>query len=251
MDISELKLFFSRFAATFDTKIDDVGRNLRMKRAHTFRVVSDARKIMTAENFSPAEFAAGEKAALLHDLSRFEQYSRFRTFRDSESFDHGVRSAEICEERRLLAGDPAAGEILFAIRRHNQLEIGDAPSPFAQKIAQAVRDADKIDIFRVIFSFRNDPQVTFSLSDKKKISPEILAALREHRSADHRQMRSVTDFLAAKLQWFRELNFAESYRIAIRRDLLPKLALMLDGVPEIVPLIGETKDFLHRKGGVL
>ena len=35
---------------------------------------------------------------LLHDIARFEQYTRYQTFRDIESIDHGNLGAEILQQ---------------------------------------------------------------------------------------------------------------------------------------------------------
>lgn len=243
---------FARYAQSFLTGDENTDRNLRLKEEHTFCVLKEARTIMAGEAVSPEEFSLGEIAALLHDLSRFEQIIRFRTFRDASSFDHGAESGRLAEADHWLddlVGDDRR-DVLFAIIRHNQMAIGDAPSPRAKKLAGIVRDADKIDIFRVFLQYlqQNDnPAITFSLADVRVVSPEILAAIREKRPADHAKMKSVVDFLAAKIQWAYDLNTATARKIFLERDLLKKLGAFFTDVPEIPELLHAAENDLRQK----
>ncbi len=248
---TELQSRFARYAQSFLTGDENIDRNLRLKEEHTFCVLQEARIIMQGEAVSPEEFSPGEIAALLHDLSRFEQFARFQTFRDASSFDHGAESGRLAEADHWLddlAGDDRR-DVLFAIVRHNQMAISDAPSPRAKKLAGIVRDADKIDIFRVFLQYlpqNDDPEITFSLANTRVVSPEILAAIREKRPVDHAKMKNVVDFLAAKIQWVYDLNTATARKIFLDRELLKKLGDFLTDVPEIPALLQTAENDLRE-----
>ncbi len=251
MDIN-LQDRFARYAQSFLTGDETVDRNLRLKEEHTFCVLKEARIIMQGEAVPQETFLLGETAALLHDLSRFEQIIRFRTFRDASSFDHGAESGRLAEADHWLddLSADARRDVLFAIVRHNQMMIGDAPSLRAGQLAGIVRDADKIDIFRVFLQYlpqNDDPEITFSLANTRVVSPEILAAIREKRPADHAKMKNVVDFLAAKIQWVYDLNTATARKIFLERGLLKKLGAFLTDVPEIPALLQAAENDLKQK----
>ena len=106
------------YAASFYNGQPENDRNIRLKIDHTFRVRDEARRIAAAELPDPAERSLAERAALLHDLSRFEQFARFGTFMDAASFDHGDRSAELAAEQHLLDD---LDELLLAYLAHRAL----------------------------------------------------------------------------------------------------------------------------------
>lgn len=147
------------YAASFYNGQPENDRNIRLKIDHTFRVRDEARRIAAAELPDPAERSLAERAALLHDLSRFEQFARFGTFKDAASFDHGDRSAELAAEQHLLddLDEAAQADVLDAIRSHNKLAIPGTLSERGTVLAQVVRDADKIDIMPILFDYLKHP----------------------------------------------------------------------------------------------
>ena len=123
--LSTLEKELVAYAESFYTDDEQLNRNLRLKLAHTFRVRNETTALAAAEAFPPEQARLAVRAALLHDLSRFEQFSRFRSFNDAESFDHGDRSAELAVSRRCLDDltQPEQDDVLAAIRVHNKVAV--------------------------------------------------------------------------------------------------------------------------------
>lgn len=133
---------------------------MQLKRTHTAFVVKNAELIADGEGFTPEEREVALAAALLHDTGRYEQLRRFNTFRDSDSVDHAVFSHDIVKSLGWL--DQVSGEvrevILKAVLYHNRRDLPPAieqsNNPTNRTLLGAashtVRDADKLDIFRVL-----------------------------------------------------------------------------------------------------
>ncbi len=80
-----------------------------MKAAHTGRVRLGIRAGWPPKRGSPAgRSLLAETAGLLHDAGRFEQYERYRTFRDGESEHHGRLAVQVIRTHGLLQDIPAA-----------------------------------------------------------------------------------------------------------------------------------------------
>ena len=66
---------------------------------------------------------------LLHDIARFEQYTRFQTFSDLKSIDHGDYGVEILKQnnyiRKFIDTDEYDNIIFKAIKNHNIFKIED------------------------------------------------------------------------------------------------------------------------------
>lgn len=215
--LSPLEQDFTNYAKGFFTGCETVDRNLRLKLGHTFRVRNEAAALALAECFPPELETLALRAALLHDLSRFEQFSRHRSFNDAESFDHGDRSAELALERGML--DDLTGEqredVLAAIRVHNKPAIPEGLTQRARQLAGAVRDADKLDILPILIDHLRNPEnesIVFGLKNEPELTPAVRDALLRGESPKHRDMRTVFDFIAGKLSWANDLNYGWSRR---------------------------------------
>lgn len=242
---------FRRYAEGFLSGHEAEDAGVTLKIDHTFRVVDETERLAAAEGFSPEELRLCRYAALFHDLSRFEQFVVYKTFRDAESFDHGDRSAELAAELGFLAPLPAdeAEAVLAAIRRHNKIALPDGPMGLSETPSRTVRDADKLDIMEIFLDYLDHPEnpaVVFSLRPDEPVSPEVLAALRERRSPNHAVMRSVSDFTAAKLVWAFDLNYRHSRREFLRRSYFERLMEHLPEQPELEELHRTAVDFLAK-----
>ena len=223
------------YAASFYNGQPENDRNIRLKIDHTFRVRDEARRIAAAELPDPAERSLAERAALLHDLSRFEQFARFGTFKDAASFDHGDRSAELAAEQHLLddLDEAAQADVLDAIRSHNKL------SERGTVLAQVVRDADKIDIMPILFDYLKHPtnkSVVLNLAASPEITPAVWDDLAAQRTPPHAELRTVADFVSAKLNWVYDLNYPTSRRIFRERGYLETLKDFLPHTQQVETL---------------
>ena len=229
------------YAASFYNGQPENDRNIRLKIDHTFRVRDEARRIAAAELPDPAERSLAERAALLHDLSRFEQFARFGTFKDAASFDHGDRSAELAAEQHLLddLDEAAQADVLDAIRSHNKLAIPGTLSERGTVLAQVVRDADKIDIMPILFDYLKHPtnkSVVLNLAASPEITPAVWDDLAAQRTPPHAELRTVADFVSAKLNWVYDLNYPTSRRIFRERGYLETLKDFLPHTQQVETL---------------
>lgn len=250
--ITTLLKRFREYALSFIG--DDASRNtnVKLKLAHSIRVWRECRTIARAQQFSETETLLAEITALLHDLSRFEQIRLYNTFLDSVSFDHGDRSAElaICDKwlPPALPG-PWKKDITDAIRGHNKREIPAGFSAMGTFLCRTVRDGDKLDIMRIVLHHLEQPgnsAVTYGLPFQKQLTPAVLRAMQRGESPRHADMRSSTDFLAAKLMWARDLNFPCSRALWQQRNYQGKLFQHLPRTDEIRDLFLDAEAELQK-----
>lgn len=200
---------------------------MELKRVHTDCVVKNARDIAVGEGFSEDVTDVCVAAALLHDTGRYEQIRKYGTFRDSDSVDHAVLSHDIVAEKGWLDGVPHSDAILRAVLYHNRRDLPDGLDPITLAAAHCVRDADKLDIFRVLehqlatTDWRNDSEAFWNLPVMAQPSPEVVAAVRDGRPVDYQHIRTLADFVLVQVGWMRAgLQFATSRRLAAERGHL-------------------------------
>lgn len=227
---------YHRYVDTFkvDGEFPDM---LGLKDIHTERVVANIEAIAKVHASDALVAFCCKAAARLHDVGRFEQLRRYGTFRDSESIDHAELSHAIIEREGWLEGVPGAECILKAVLFHNRLELPDSLSPDEALVANAVRDADKLDIFRVLeervanAGWEKDCAAFWNLPISNPPNPVVVENLRAGESVDYRNIKSLADFVLIQVGWMiGGLHFAVSRRLCaerghleFRRDFLTKL----------------------------
>ena len=199
---------------------------MELKRIHTALVVDNAKKIAAAEKFDAHTAEICTLAALLHDTGRYEQLKRYNTFKDSDSVDHAVFSHDIVKAKGWLDGLEAADReaVLKAVLYHNRRDLPEGMPPLMDTAAKCVRDADKLDIFRVLENqiattdWRTDSTAFWNLRYDLPPNPAVIAAIKEGRPVDYQNIRSLADFVLIQVGWMRNgLYFAASRRFARER----------------------------------
>ena len=233
MPLSDLTRLYDAYVDTFRDADGQLPAMMRLKREHTGRVVENARQIADGEGFSAAAREAVLAAALLHDTGRYEQLRRYDTFRDSESVDHAVLSHEIVREK----GWTDASAVLDAVLWHNRRDLPAQMAPLTAIAAHTVRDADKLDIFRVLedqvahTDWRKDSRAFWNLATEAPPNPAVVAAIECGEPVDYQEIRSLADFVLIQVGWMVSgLHFATARRLcaerghlAFRRDFLRQL----------------------------
>ena len=228
---------YDAYVDTFRGADGELPPMMRLKRVHTAHVVENARLIVDGEGFDAATARACDAAALLHDTGRYEQLKRYNTFRDSDSVDHAVFSHDIVVEKGWLDGDPQREAILTAVLVHNRRDVPADLDPLTEATVHTVRDADKLDIFRVLehqiatTDWRHDDTAFWNLPILAAPNPAVVEAIRAGRPVDYQNLKTLADFVLIQVGWMRSgLRYATSRRLcaerghlAFRRDFLHQL----------------------------
>lgn len=195
---------------------------LEIKLDHTMRVLENAGAIASGEKFPESLKRACLLAGLYHDLARFDQYLHFGTFRDAISFNHGWAAVRMLRKEDRLQNEDAetARLVLAAIACHNRRALPSAMRGELALVANALRNADKLDIVRIMAEHLAhkpyNPTVILSLPDDdslcgKKVIDDALAG----RTALYEDLRSVNDFRVLLGTWHNDLQFESSRRLYI------------------------------------
>lgn len=213
-------------------------RHLTLKIQHTLRVLENAWRITAGESQASLRRAV-LLASLFHDVGRFEQFSRFGTFSDVLSVNHGILGAQVLQRGDFLADElPALKRLIkTVVLLHNRQHIPhglDNNTLFALKV---VRDADKLDILRVMAGFLGvgcepDDTILLHLKDEPSlISPSFLSFGYTSHPLAYASMRYVNDFRVLLVSWLGQMYFSESCNIALEERYVFAIAEGLQGVP--------------------
>ncbi|MFO7727668.1 MAG: HD domain-containing protein [Desulfonatronovibrio sp.] len=233
-DFSGYENFFNRYCHDFTklTRVNDP--NIKLKKDHSLRVAKLARLLTEFEQFRAGPAFLTGVAALFHDIGRFEQYARYKTFKDSDSIDHARLGFKILGAQGFLDSLSVSDIrcIRLAVLFHNRHSLPSGLPREIDMVCKALRDADKLDIFPVMLSHfepgsTGNSVVTLGLSDSDEITPEILDQLKSRRLGDYSRMQYLNDFKLLICSWVYDLNFSFSRRLVLKQRYIQKIFEML------------------------
>lgn len=247
-DIAEHEAWFQDYARKQRALETGDAGPMDLKLRHSLEVLRTARVIVAESPMAPELRRACLLAALYHDVARFEQYRRYRTFRDRESCNHGLMGVKILKRERRLEEEPPLlrRRVLAAVGLHNRFTLPPALPGETAVVAHVVRDADKLDILRVMHETLCGPRpyhptVVLGLPDSPDlVSDAVLRAAREQRVASYADLRSVNDLRVLLGTWLFDMHFAASRRQFAADGHARSL---LEGLPEN-GTYGETRAIL-------
>jgi len=216
--------FFEEYTSKYDKELSGIS----LKYNHSFRVVKKTEQVAKSIKFNKKDMELVRVCALLHDIARFEQYTKYKHFNDSKSFDHGDKGAEILKENGIT------NEIILdAVKYHNKYEIPKDINKTNKKFLKVVRDADKIDIL--------EHQGEVCKTDNYTIPQELKDYFINQKSMGRNiKVHPEGNIIAIlrMLAFIYDLNYKESFRMIKEKDLINKKCDLLEehgnkGIEEI------------------
>ncbi|GAB4487680.1 MAG: HD domain-containing protein [Thermodesulfovibrionales bacterium] len=257
-DLDICREWFDRYCRSFLTDNPEDRRNIELKIFHTDRVFENAGRICAGEWLDPKTLLLARTAGLLHDVGRFPQYARFRTYQDSVSVNHGRLGADVLMEEHVL--DPLdtedRGTILDAVRFHNAFTCPDLADTARETIIRIVRDSDKLDIWKIFcdlddYARADRPSAAaLGLPDLPDYSEAAIRCLQEQRPVALSDLTTLNDLRLMQLSWIYDLNFPSSFRLLGEAGFIDRYASHLPGTGEIRDSIDILKDFVREKAGL-
>ena len=222
-----------------------------LKYIHSIKVSENARNIALEIGLTPQETDIAEIIGILHDIGRFDQFAKYNTFNDKVSLDHAEHSVNILEKNQIPGSfDRSIREIIIkSIRYHNKKDIPQENLTDEETIfAKIIRDADKIDIYRVMAEQLKNPEIdkkTLFLNQSEEItySAPILEAVKHHKLANLQDMRTIADFRLIQLSWIFDINFPVTYKLLKSQGYFSYLLSSMPGKNQIEQ---ELKEINHH-----
>jgi hypothetical protein len=253
-DLARFRTWFSDYVARYDTHDPVRDRPIRLKQEHTERVCREIVGLGEWLGLSPEEIRLAETMALFHDVGRFEQYATYGTFKDAVSENHAALGLKELARHGVL-GDCSREDRLVinrAIALHNVRTLPDREDENALFFPRLLRDADKIDIWRVFTDYyeQGDKEpnstIVWDLPDTRGWSPCILDALCAGEMADTREMASLSDFKLLQISWVFDLNFKPAFRVVRERRFVERIASGLPQTEDIKRVVRVAQKHLER-----
>lgn len=215
----EILKFFSGYVMGFD----DSNPMIRIKKEHTFRVarISEiiVRSISNVYDITDSDVDLAWIIGMFHDIGRFEQVKQYGTFCDADSIDHAQFGADILfgsnRDERFRLQLPESDIIEIAIRNHNKYKLPSDLNKKEYMFCNIVRDADKIDILRIILE--STTEEVYGVSEEEllasEITDEVLEMALKGHAVDRRAVKTHMDILVLHASMMQELVFPKSKQV--------------------------------------
>lgn len=200
MSIQLLYDWFRDYSQSFYSLDQKVTEGIRHKEDHSIRVAANSLALAQHLGLCRQEMQLAEAIGLLHDVARYTQWSRFKSFSDpSTQYDHGTEGAAILACNVVLHELFSKSELdtlLFAIKHHNKACVPDS-IPNKLLMAKIIRDADKLDIFRTLSP----------VTAEHDYSPALISLLKQQRPLPYSEAKKPADRRLLRLGWLYDINF--------------------------------------------
>lgn len=217
---TDLSLWMDRYIKEFERQYPGCIDRFDLKKTHSLLVAREIADLATAVGLEAGDRVLSQITGLLHDVGRFQQAACYHTFNDDVSVDHGDFGVKIIGESGLLVSlsPEDRNAVETAIRYHNKPELPTLEDPRCRLLAQLLRDADKVDIFRVIhgnLQIQNPGDTTLPLG--KDISAEVMDAITQNRIVYHRHIKNRIDKVFFRISWLFDINFPQTLKLIRER----------------------------------
>jgi HD superfamily phosphohydrolase YqeK len=254
--LNRMHEWMSRYMKSFYSDDEEVQRGIVLKEKHTGYVTANCVELAKFLKLSTHDTELAEIIGLFHDVGRFRQFSIYKTFNDADSEDHAELALKVIDEleffKELAAQDY---EVLkFAIQNHNKKTVAPTDDERKMLFAKIIRDADKLDIYRVLEPFLAqedaDKMPQFIKSAGRlvaDISPDFVENFVTGNQADFRKIRTNGDRKIVRLMGLYDINFSWTMKKIVERDYIEKIVSNLPMDEKIAEGVRRLKVHVEKK----
>ena len=218
--------------AAYTANYNPENPKIKLKIDHTYRVASMAETIAKSivSQYPWLDIDMTWLCGMLHDIGRFEQVRRYDTFTDSLSVDHAQFGADLLFQEGLLEKfgkftDEERKVLEISIRNHSVYRIDENLSEEMKVYCRVLRDADKVDIFRINCDTPLEDIYNVTTEELKtaSVSPEVKQCFLERHAVLRHLKKTAVDHSAAHVCLLFELEYPKSRKLAKEQGYLDKM----------------------------
>lgn len=225
IDRERVKKAFAEYTRQYDS--DD--EKIKLKIVHTYKVADLCERIAASLGLSGEDTDLAWLIGMLHDVGRFEQVRRYNTFEDAKSVDHARMGIHVLwEEKRIrdYISDSAEDELIrLAIAQHNVYRIPEDLTAREAMFCNIIRDADKVDIFRVNTEVALEDIYNVSTEElySAVVTDRVMEDFHQHHAVLRAHKASPVDHVVGHISLVFELVYPISLRVALEQGYVDRL----------------------------
>jgi hypothetical protein len=227
----EIKEWFDNYIKNIIENNKNDKQCLEIKAKHCIRVSEIIEDIGKNCNLNESNIRLASIIGLLHDIGRFEQYIKYKTFSDAHSENHALLGETIIEKNKILEGinEHEKKIIVTSILNHNKNKIINHLNAEELFFTKLIRDADKIDIFNVLLEYylqnnqHINPAVVLNFSETGIISSNNYIDFFAGKMLKLENISNLEEYKLLNISWIYDLNFKRSFEILHENKYIEKI----------------------------
>jgi hypothetical protein len=254
--LNKFRVWFDNYAAGFYGDDEFINANLKLKEEHSRRVCEEMRYLTESLGLTENQKRIADAIALFHDIGRFEQFVKCRTYNDCRSLNHSLLGVDILRREKVLEGlDGEEKELIEkAIEYHGMIELPNGLEGEELLFSKLIRDADKLDIFYVVLKYytqyRDEPEkfkIELDFPDEPGYSAEVVERLLCGRRIDYGILKTFNDVKLCQLGWIYDVNFAATLSRIKQQKFLEKIFDFLPDTSDIESVRGKIFEYVDSR----
>ena len=210
MDFELAKKSFQEYLKNYDTNDGSIALKIK----HTYEVAKKSEYIANGLRLDKENIELAKIIALLHDIGRFEQIKEFGEFNDKK-IEHAEFGVKVLFDngliRKFIEENKYDNIIYKAIYNHNKYKIEENLNENELLQCKIIRDADKLDNFRVkekdkledIFpKIYNEKTINY-----ETISEKVYEDFMQHKCIKLEDRKTIIDYWVCVIAFIFDLNF--------------------------------------------
>ena len=210
MDFELAEKSFQEYLKNYD--INDGSIALKIK--HTYEVVKKNEYIANGLRLDKENIELAKIIALLHDIGRFEQIKEFGEFNDKK-IEHAEFGVKVLFDngliRKFMDENKYDNIIYKAIYNHNKYKIEENLNEKELLQCKIIRDADKLDNFRVKEKDKLEDMFPKIYNEKtinyETISEKVYEDFMQHKCIKLEDRKTIIDYWVCVIAFIFDLNF--------------------------------------------
>jgi putative nucleotidyltransferase with HDIG domain len=247
--------WFNKYYGSFSGLSENHQRIFEIKKEHSLRVADIALNLCDKLEWTEEDKKIAFSVGIFHDIGRFSQMVEYDTFNDDKSVDHAERAVNVLKETGLLETlNISNKELVYtAILNHNKFKIHDGLSGQELLHSQLIRDADKLDIFRVLtehYAKRNgeaNHSLTWDLQKGTVVSPAVVKEVLSGKMVSKKNIVAEIDLKIMQLSWVYDLNFRPTFDFLLKNRYLENVYNSLPKNDVVIEIYRKIKVYAQNK----
>lgn len=246
IDIENARKEFIKYAKEYDI---NSGR-IKLKVKHILRVAENSKYIAQNLGLDEEQVALAELIGLFHDIGRFEQVRKYDTFSDKDTgLDHAEYSLKVLYEEglitRFIDTNKYDNIIKKAVFNHNKASIDSSINGEALLFSQIIRDADKLDIYRVINEDAMADIFWYKDFDNLKITSIVIDEFLKDKLVKYKDVKNNADLIFVFYSYIYDFNFPICLKVIKDNEYLDKFSLRIKDTFKDEEIIDNTMKILE------
>jgi len=242
--LENLNYWLEHYSTGFLSGDPEIDPNIQFKIDHTYRVRDNIFAIATSLDLSPDNIRIAEVIGLLHDVGRFEQFTKYGTYRDDISEDHAALGLKVLAINQVLRGlsDEEKNIVETAIGYHNKYLLPKLLSDDCLMFCKLIRDADKQDILEQLAN-----EVVETYPNRDEYSPKVIESILEGRGVSFTDAKTPADIKLMRMSWVFDINYSLTLKRIMDMRFLERMLAKLPQTVDSQRVYDYLKNYLGQR----